>query len=157
MLTIAKTKYLNTMKNRIVQLINSEGLTSSKFADTIGVQRSSVSHILSGRNNPSLDFIQKIINAFPQINTDWLIAGNGEMYKTDGAPSLFDSGESTMQLEETQPVSTNQPPKLKKDTPTSQIPQPEQVFDLNTASSPKRIEKVVVFYSDKTFKEFNPA
>jgi hypothetical protein len=79
------------------------------------------------------------------------------MYKTDGAPSLFDSGEPTMQLEETQPVSANQPPKLKKETPASQIPQAEQVFDLNTSSSPKRIEKVVVFYSDKTFKEFNPA
>ncbi len=77
------------MKDRIIQLLNSEGLSASKFADIIGVQRSSMSHILSGRNNHSLDFIQKIMRSFPHINGDWLISGSGEMSKNQDSSSLF--------------------------------------------------------------------
>ena len=77
------------MKDRIIQLLNSEGLSASKFADIIGVQRSSMSHILSGRNNPSLDFIQKIMRSFPHISGDWLIPGSGEMSKKQDSASLF--------------------------------------------------------------------
>jgi transcriptional regulator with XRE-family HTH domain len=53
-------------------LIENEGLTASKFADKIGVQRSSVSHVLSGRNKPSLDFILKINKSIENISLDWL-------------------------------------------------------------------------------------
>ncbi len=68
------------MKNRLQQIISTEGISALKFAEIIDVQRSTVSHILSGRNNPSLEFIQKTLNNFPQINTDWFITGRGEMY-----------------------------------------------------------------------------
>ncbi|MFA8436644.1 MAG: helix-turn-helix transcriptional regulator [Marinifilaceae bacterium] len=141
------------MKNRIAQLIASEGLTSSKFADTIGVQRSSISHILSGRNNPSLDFIQKILNAYPSVNLDWLIAGDGDMYKSDDSPTLFAPSGAT---EEDQEVT--QPPKLKKETQiSSQTPIPDPIMEMNPFVPGKQIEKVVVFYTDKTFREYNPS
>jgi DNA-binding XRE family transcriptional regulator len=142
------------MKNRITQLINSEGLTSSKFADTIGVQRSSISHILSGRNNPSLDLIQKIIANFPQINVDWLVSGKGEMYRNQENASLFDLTEEENQVDESPVIQPAQPPKLKKETVKSSA---DQHIDMNVFKGNKRIEKVVVFYTDKTFSEFNPA
>ena len=145
------------MKNRIVQLINNEGLTSSKFADTIGVQRSSISHILSGRNNPSLDFIQKIMSSFPQVNVDWLLSGNGEMYKKQNTQSLFtDMGteQETIEIASNQP---NQPPKLRKETPPKPSETPDPVLEMNSFVPGKQIEKVVVFYTDKTFKEYNPS
>ncbi|MBL4594149.1 MAG: helix-turn-helix transcriptional regulator [Flavobacteriales bacterium] len=61
--------------DRFKYLMKLNNLTASAFADEIGVQRSSVSHILSGRNKPSLEFIQKIITRFPKVSADWLIAG----------------------------------------------------------------------------------
>jgi transcriptional regulator with XRE-family HTH domain len=69
------------MVNRILQILKEENLTASQFADLIDVQRSSMSHILSGRNNPSLDFVHKILKAFPKVNTDWLMFGTGTMYQ----------------------------------------------------------------------------
>ena len=61
--------------DRFKYLMKLNNLTASAFADEIGVQRSSVSHILSGRNKPSLEFIQKVLMRFPKVNADWLIAG----------------------------------------------------------------------------------
>ena len=61
--------------DRFKYLMKLNNLTASAFADEIGVQRSSVSHILSGRNKPSLEFIQKVIHRFPKVSADWLIAG----------------------------------------------------------------------------------
>ena len=61
------------MKDRIIQFLREMNMTSTKFADEIGVQRSSISHILSGRNKPSYDFIEKMLNAYPTINAQWLI------------------------------------------------------------------------------------
>jgi transcriptional regulator with XRE-family HTH domain len=70
------------MKDQILKIIEAEGLTPAKFADEIGVQRSSISHIISGRNKPSYDFIIKIIDRFRGINTEWLLTGKGSMIKS---------------------------------------------------------------------------
>jgi len=81
------------MEDRLLKLLDTEQLSSSKFADVIGVQRSSVSHILTGRNKPSFDFLQKTLKAFPMLNADWLILGEGDMYEGERGPgggSLFD-------------------------------------------------------------------
>ena len=75
------------MKNRIAEIIEKEKLTSLKFAQQIGIQPSAVSHILAGRNNPSMDVIQKILNTFRTINSDWLVLGVGSMYRETGETS----------------------------------------------------------------------
>lgn len=144
------------MKDRINQLLNSEGLSASKFADIIGVQRSSMSHILSGRNNPSLDFIQKIMRSFPNVSGDWLISGSGEMTKSQDSSSLF---QELIKEENSVPYQSSQPPKLKKENSEVSQNKADQMPDLDMSAflSDKKIEKVVVFYSDKTFKEYNPA
>ncbi len=67
------------MLQRIKQIIEKEKLSSTQFASEIGVQRSALSHVLSGRNNPSLDFMMKIKTRYPDINLDWLLLGKGKM------------------------------------------------------------------------------
>ena len=59
--------------------MESEGLKASEFADTIGVNRATISHILSGRNKPSIDFFEKLLQAYPNLNSNWLITGIGYM------------------------------------------------------------------------------
>ena len=69
------------MKDRIILLIKAKNLTAAQFADEIGVQKSSISHILSGRNNASLDFIQKVLLCFPEVSMEWLMFGKGPIFK----------------------------------------------------------------------------
>ena len=69
------------MKDRIILLIKSKNLTAAQFADEIGVQKSSISHIISGRNNASLDFVQKILYRYPEVNLDWIMFGKGPVFK----------------------------------------------------------------------------
>jgi len=85
------------MIDRILLILKSKNLTASKFADEIGVQRSGISHIFSGRNNPSLELIQKILKRYPDVNPDWLIAGNGVMSKL---PDLFNMGDALLVKED---------------------------------------------------------
>lgn len=69
------------MVDRINLILQTKNMSASEFANKIGVQRSNVSHVLSGRNRPSLDFIQKILKRFPDINADWLLLEKGSMYE----------------------------------------------------------------------------
>lgn len=78
---------MEKMISRIKKIIQQKKLTSSAFADKIGVPRSTISHILSGRNNPSLEFIQKVIDTFPELRIEWLMRGEGNMVKS--ANTLF--------------------------------------------------------------------
>ena len=75
------------MVDRIQRIIQIKKLSSSKFADQVGVPRSTISHILSGRNNPSLEFLMKILDTFPDVNTSWLVRGEGPMQHVSN--SLF--------------------------------------------------------------------
>lgn len=70
------------MKDRILALINAYNLTSTQFADEIDSSKSKLSHIFSGRNNPSLDVVTNILENFPEVNPDWLILGKGKMFRS---------------------------------------------------------------------------
>ena len=76
------------MDKRLQQFLDLEDLTPSKLADILKIQRSGISHLLSGRNKPSFDFIQGILINFPQINPDWLILGKGKPYRSQTATSV---------------------------------------------------------------------
>lgn len=112
---------------RIKKILEHHTLTASLFADKIGVQRSSISHILSGRNKPSLDFILKITGEFPDVDIYWLLNGKGSFPKV---------------IEE---ISKNAPP----------LPLSDASRTAASEASSKRITKIVVFYEDGTFEEFN--
>ena len=134
------------MQDQIQEILAKERISSSQFADRIGVQRSSISHVLSGRNKPGFDFIQKILVAFPEINGDWLITGSGEMYKGKSlSGDLFETKKETQSPEseektERKPVTLN----IKK-----------QEKDAEKVLKRREIERVIVFYTDKTFREYD--
>lgn len=136
------------MRDRILHFLTQENISSAKFADEIGVQRSSVSHILSGRNNPSFDFIQKILRRFELLNAEWLIIGRGEMFKPRQKSIIFDA-----EIEgEEKPVNDM--------TSSAKIGIPVDFNDKSALVSEEELkktaEKVVIFYTDKTFKEYYP-
>ena len=122
-----------SIQNRIKLVIKMHNLTASAFADKIGVQRSSVSHILTGRNNPSLDFIEKTLINFPRVNADWLIMGKVGVVESEN-----------LQLVQT---TTHKDLKSKNvKTTETHIGQPEK----------RLIERVVIFYDDGTYEETMP-
>ncbi len=156
------------MKERLQQLLSREQLTPVRFAELVGVQRSSVSHILSGRNNPSLDFIQKILLKLPHISSDWLINGLGEIYRDQTAARPAKTAELFEETkEEDQPPYYTQAPKTgayseeKPGIETS--PQSASGSLPLTPSQPKaagssssEIERIIVFYNDRSFREYHP-
>lgn len=73
-------------KERLEQILSHYELNASAFADTIGVQRSSISHLLSGRNKPSLDFVLKVVREFPEVNLYWLLNGKGNFPESETLP-----------------------------------------------------------------------
>lgn len=83
------------LNERISKIIEYSGLTSSEFADSIEVQRSSISHITTGRNKPSLDFLIKVKEKFPEIEWEWLITGRGEMKKEIEIPEEKEKAKPT--------------------------------------------------------------
>ncbi|WP_051312754.1 helix-turn-helix domain-containing protein [Sporocytophaga myxococcoides] len=91
---------MNSITERILAILENKELTPSSFADTIGIQRSSMSHILSGRNKPSLDVIHKILITFPDILSDWLLTGKGPMKQLNlfGEPQKTDPEEEKKQI-----------------------------------------------------------
>ncbi len=82
------------MIDRIKKIMAVKNLNPSRFADKIGVPRSTISHVLSGRNNPSLELVQKILDNFPDIKTEWLLRGKGYMH--DSVQTLFPEAEEQM-------------------------------------------------------------
>ena len=77
------------MHERIKKWIDNKGLKSSSFADEIGVNRATVSHILSGRYKPSVNFIDKMVRSFPDLNANWLVIGDGFMRKSDNVKEVL--------------------------------------------------------------------
>jgi transcriptional regulator with XRE-family HTH domain len=139
------------IKDRIKQIIDTENLSYSKFADIIGVQRSGISHIISGRNNPSLDVIQKILESFNFINTDWLLFGKGEMIKEIIQGKLFNENEilydKTKITDENINLNSAQISDIK--IPELQISESNEV-----KSTIREIERIVIFYKNKSFGEY---
>jgi transcriptional regulator with XRE-family HTH domain len=123
--------------------------TASAFADEIGVQRSSVSHVLSGRNKPSLEFIQKVLTAYPKVDANWLINGTTKVDPKQEAGELAFSEES----ESPERVSTDTRP---QEEGKEKGKEDKSVLETdNQGQIAKKVERIIVFYSDQTFETFN--
>jgi len=159
------------MNERILKFLQIEGINAKQFASEIGVLNSSVSHVLSGRNKPSFDFIQKILNRYNHLSADWLILGKGPMLKSVVSapatpPVIPKSKESNL----FSPVSESTPElslssAMSKDVLSSKTTDSlENISPSNTDRFPssgtihskKSVEKVMIFYADKTFSEYVP-
>lgn len=120
---------------RLQKVMDYYGESAAAFAEKIGVQRSSISHILSGRNKPSLDFVMKIINTYPEVELYWLLNGKGE----------FPSDKKS--IKNPAPLSQNREPKVEM-----KLQSDPELF--NGSQEEKIIERIVIFYSDGSFKNF---
>lgn len=137
------------MIDRIRALIKLKNLNAAQFADAIGVQRSSISHVLSGRNKPSLEFVQKILKTFPDINSDWLLSGTGELGKSfqeEEIPLYMSSKEEN----EEEKVGMMRPEAEKQSVQKS----PEK--RITPSITDESIEKVIIFYKNGSFKAYTP-
>ena len=126
---------------RIIQILEEQQLSSSAFADTIGVQRSSISHVLSGRNKPSLEFIIKTVRAFPAYSTDWLLFG-----KSSEPPATY-----LTTIDET-PSSTAKETAFTDNLTTEE----SSTVPNSTSNSQAEIDKIVLLYKDGRFTEYIP-
>lgn len=122
--------------NRIKQLMRESELSAATFADIIGVQRSSISHILSGRNKPSLDFILKLLHAYPSVSSEWLLKGIAS--KSTPTPRII--------LDEKVPTSLE--PEIKAASPESKSKPQAHISHKETSSND--VERVIVCYKDGT-------
>ena len=124
---------------RITQILEEQQLSSSAFADTIGVQRSSISHVLSGRNKPSLEFILKTVRAFPTYSTDWLLFG-----KSSESPATYPEPVDQASPATIQDIAFTDKP-TREESPT--VPN-------STSNSQAEIDKIVLLYKDGRFTEY---
>lgn len=147
------------MKDRILRIIEEKNLTSSRFADEVGLNRPAVSHILNGRNNPGLEALQRILNRFPDISGTWLITGEGNMYQSnssnrDNHPTLFDESPEFAALS-TDSDKYAREIALKTTENTGQNPDYQPLIPIKSRTV--KVKKIAIFYSDNTYEEFIPA
>jgi transcriptional regulator with XRE-family HTH domain len=161
------------LSEKIELLIKRKQLSASQFADKLGIPRSSISHILSGRNKPSLDVVQKILRVFPEITAEDLlfedrtlgsVAVVKEITAAPSTPSLFDPilptpSESVKNISTEQTIVQSNLRRTKENNNSERVasaPTPISAATSNPSYLEKKIERVLIFYSDGTFSESRP-
>jgi transcriptional regulator with XRE-family HTH domain len=139
------------MKDRIAHIIRAKNLTAAEFALQLGIQPSNISHLLSGRNNPSLDFVKKLKETFPEYNLDWIIFGRGPITVSDPFPEFtpVEPVMATSVVEKTEEQRTS----------GTLFDQPEEVDAPTESPAPSpatRLKQILLVYSDNTFEQISP-
>lgn len=136
---------INAVVERIEKIRSNHQLSAAAFASKIGVQRSAMSHILSGRNKPSLEFLIKIYEAFEEVALDWLILGTPTSTDQTNKSYLFDSIKAENEYQQTRPITY----------PKSEImkPQKQSLISTEESAPPKEI---IYLYGDGSFERFKP-
>lgn len=128
------------MKDRLQQLLTDKALTANKLAEILEVQPSGISHILAGRNKPSIDFVTKLLTAFPDLNPDWFILGIAPMYRSAIKHTIEPVQRAKQDIPDSTPAPTEGPEKTPLKTPAAVTPtadqQPTLDFDLSMPASP---------------------
>ncbi|MHA7059111.1 helix-turn-helix domain-containing protein [Aquimarina sp. M1] len=148
---------------RIQEIMKFYHISASAFADAMGVGRSSISHILSGRNKPSLDFVMKITEAYPEAELYWLLYGEGTFPKSEKEVPVAEITPPTKTTKPTPsetPNSTDTEQDLFSQTGTNTPSLSEETVQkvkkdtINTLSSGKNINQIVFFYNDGSFEVY---
>ena len=143
------------MKERLLEFLKNENKSSAQFAEEIGVQASGISHILSGRNNPSLDFVLKMLEKYQYLSTDWLLFGKGSMYKENRMQNLFDY-DLADNKESNEMKSKNEVPKVNIDYEDVMKNKTMKVSAVSSDKITSDVVKIVWFYENRSFEEFFP-
>ena len=134
------------MNTRLKQFLSAENITQAQFADNINVVRASVSHVLSGRNNPSYEFIRSIMMKYPKLNIEWLMFGKGKMYKEPEAQE--NPGTHSPSADVLFPEFEDEKPEIEEITEiTTSIDSPDVVVNQ------RKVSKVIILFDDGTFQE----
>lgn len=138
---------------RLETVLDYYGLNASAFADKIGVQRSSMSHLLSGRNKPSLDFVMKILEVFPDVDLYWILIGRGKFPRSndDVVEETPQSPTPNQNLDTDLFSAIKVAEEEKREIPKSSVPK-----NVNLSLEDDEIEKIVLFYKNGTFKAYSP-
>lgn len=136
------------MNTRLKQFLAAENITQAQFADHINVVRASVSHVLSGRNNPSYEFIRSIMLKYPLLNIEWLMFGKGRMYKDTAYQEEPQSSETTALFadnDEARPMQALPHPVIQ--------PQPAEEIKPEIVVNQRKVSKIIVLFDDGSFQE----
>jgi transcriptional regulator with XRE-family HTH domain len=146
------------MKDRIKLVMENENLTSAQFADRLQINRAVISHILNGRNNPSFDVIDKILRGM-HINYDWLVYGEGEMYKqgahrSGSAPKSVDlfSQNDVNVYKDTGKTEKAQETAVKQPSNNEKVFENKAIEAIKTVD--RKVAQIIIYYSDNTFEVF---
>jgi transcriptional regulator with XRE-family HTH domain len=147
---------------RLEIILDYYSLNASAFADKIGVQRSSLSHLLSGRNKPSLDFILKILEVFPDVDLYWILNGKGNFPKNSDENRTGIIAEKIISAPT--PISQNQiAGNLFSPAEIPIVKNPIENIktilneNITISTSSNEIDKIVIFYKNGTFKDYKPS
>ena len=151
------------MKDRITQIMQKEEMTAAQFAEKIGLSPSSLSHILNGRNNPSLDVVMKIHKACSYVNLPWLIYGEGVMEGLPEAPQSEGLGVSGISLFDESaffaPEGTDERENRKEMASKSPVFTPKEIVreEIKYVEKPARkITEIRIFFDNGTYETFRP-
>lgn len=142
------------MKERLLEFLRKENKSSAQLAEEIGVQASGISHILSGRNNPSLDFILRMLEKYTFISTEWLLFGKGTMYREPKMQSLFDFSQSDNDGSQVKPLNETSKQMVNIQDVAKNKRQEESTFPERNV--PSEVVRIVWFYDDNSFVEYFP-
>ena len=146
------------MNKRLQQFLSAENISQAQFAESIGVARASISHILAGRNKPGFDFLESMARHYPNLNLEWLITGRGRMY----SPAKTASEASVEPIPPLPPTASgtlfDEVQEVRSAFPSAPISAPETsriVLDKVTEQTinQRSISKIIVFYTDGSFQE----
>lgn len=142
------------MKDRIVKIMERERMGQAQFASAIGIQRAAMSHIISGRNNPSLDVMLKILHRYPQLNPDWLLFGKGEMLRSSDSSveQVEDQAKTPPQLH----LMADDHVEVSQAALNTEREPLEKQMAISVEKTSKTVSRIMVFYSDNTYDTFVP-
>lgn len=149
------------MGEKLLKLMKSEGLTSSRLAELLGTGASNISHIISGRSKPGYDLLRKILLRFPRINPDWLLLDDDTMYRKDESPETAASSSADLFSAENASVSASTNRVLQETAPSDISSAPvvdrqRHVSDEYRNLTSPSVQRIIVVYTDRTFESFTP-
>ena len=144
------------MREKLLKLMNSEKLTASRLAELLGIRSSGISHIISGRNNPSFDLLQKILKRFPNINPDWLLLDSEQMYRSSAEPTNSALTEDFQNQESAPTLDFGVAFSSESSAPRTEQPNSgaEKIIRAATNSSARGVKRIIVLFDDNTFESY---
>lgn len=138
------------MKDRIAHIMRAKNLKASDFASLLGIQPSAISHILAGRNRPSLELVKKIKETFPEYNLDWIVFGVGPITSSESSKEAFQEAQASIQMipENASDIAPLSPDPIFADD--------SEIDSSPTMASAPGAQSVILLYDDGTFESFRP-